>query len=847
MVWDRIRLVFARVKDRRCFFYTRVIRIEDRWCIFYTRIVLIEDRRCFFYTRLNCIEYDDHDIIYEEGPYNIGNGYTLVQKGERGHREENYEWIHVYGNFTNNFNVLEERIIKEPINEIRYQDTPYFLFILESQMIDADTGLKLSTPTFYDYKNEYNPQNNPEELETQIHEYTRTNDFGKLMGGKFGLLFTEFLQQFNKENKTDYIIDSVDFSSRIDEARGSGYGNRDGMYYSVSNFPSIVYVKNKSENKIHPSIPKNIPNSLIYSENEEVPSYRDIKVMYKDEIIFDELYMSESLEYQTTSTIDTAIKYAMDKLEEFNPSKFFYENVKVTRDLDYLTLSEYGIETGFLDGLFINLVINVGKYADILTEEKRLEDIMFETEYVYDEELLLGSEEIIQEGFIGVRQLDERVAVYNGETIREVISSEILKSPVNKIIKIGMKDIRDEVVNSEIDYETIYVKNSELLIGTEEVSQEGVVGLRSITTQVIFINDVELSREVISNEVILNPVNRIVQIGTKAAVIEDISKSVVEETRTEEIPFEVIYEDNPELEVGTEKISQEGVNGVRTIVESVTAVGGTETNREVISEEVTLAPVNQVVQVGTKDVFEETKIEEVAFEVERVDNPELLVGTEEVSQEGVAGVRTIVEEVTTVEGEETDRVVLSSEVTTEPVNQIIQVGTKALVIEDNATVVSEETRTEEVPFEVVYEDNPELEVGTEEISQEGVNGVRTIVESVTTVGSVETNREVVSDEVTTEPVHQVVQVGTQVADAEDGETPVAPGDGAGTGSDENGSGVVPAPPADSGVSESDDSSQQEILPETGTALTNAFASLAGLLLAMGASFIFFTRRRNAVK
>lgn len=69
----------------------------------------------------------------------------------------------------------------------------------------------------------------------------------------------------------------------------------------------------------------------------------------------------------------------------------------------------------------------------------------------------------------------------------------------------------------------------------------------------------------------------------------------------------------------------------------------------------------------------------------------------------------------------------------------------------------------------------------------------------------------------------------------------------GSGSDEGGSEVVPAPPADSGVTESDDSTQEEMLPETGTALTNTFTVLAGILLAMGAGFIFFTRRKNAVK
>ncbi|OYQ64476.1 G5 domain-containing protein, partial [Aerococcus sp. 1KP-2016] len=112
----------------------------------------------------------------------------------------------------------------------------------------------------------------------------------------------------------------------------------------------------------------------------------------------------------------------------------------------------------------------------------------------------------------------------------------------------------------------------------------------------------------------------------------------------------------------------------------------------------------------------------------------------------VLGERTIVEKVTTVGGEETAREVISDEITTAPVNKVIQVGTKAAPIEDIATVVSEETRTQEVAFEIEYVNNPDLLVGTEEVSQEGVLGERTIVEKVTTVGGEETAREVISDE-----------------------------------------------------------------------------------------------------
>src|SRR5699024_11595340 len=63
-------------------------------------------------------------------------------------------------------------------------------------------------------------------------------------------------------------------------------------------------------------------------------------------------------------------------------------------------------------------------------------------------------------------------------------------------------------------------------------------------------------------------------------------------------------------------------------------------------------------------------------ETERVANPTLNVGVENITQEGINGERTIIEEVTLVNGEETDRRVISDEITTEAVNKIIEYGTK---------------------------------------------------------------------------------------------------------------------------------------------------------------------------
>ncbi|MBF0819966.1 G5 domain-containing protein, partial [Streptococcus acidominimus] len=104
--------------------------------------------------------------------------------------------------------------------------------------------------------------------------------------------------------------------------------------------------------------------------------------------------------------------------------------------------------------------------------------------------------------------------------------------------------------------------------------------------------------------------------------------------------------------------------------------------------------------------------------------------------QGQNGVRTIVETVTLTDGQETSRVEKSNTITTEAVDEIIEYGTKqAPVVETR-----EESRTEPVAYKTVRRPNATLAVGFEQVIQQGQNGVRTIVETVTLTDGQETSR-----------------------------------------------------------------------------------------------------------
>ena len=75
-------------------------------------------------------------------------------------------------------------------------------------------------------------------------------------------------------------------------------------------------------------------------------------------------------------------------------------------------------------------------------------------------------------------------------------------------------------------------------------------------------------------------------------------------------------------------------------------------------------------------------------------------------------------------------------------------------------VTKEEVYNETVAFETTYVDDDNMAKGAEKVTTEGQNGEKTVTANVTYVNGVETNREVLNEEVITEAVNEVIAVGT---------------------------------------------------------------------------------------
>lgn len=88
----------------------------------------------------------------------------------------------------------------------------------------------------------------------------------------------------------------------------------------------------------------------------------------------------------------------------------------------------------------------------------------------------------------------------------------------------------------------------------------------------------------------------------------------------------------------------------------------------------------------------------------------------------------------------------------------------------------EETKTEVVVFSSTKVTDATLPKGEEKTIQVGVNGVRTIVYTVTCTDGKETSRNVKSDKVTTEPIAETIAVGSYVAPTDPMPEPAPPYD-----------------------------------------------------------------------
>ena len=392
------------------------------------------------------------------------------------------------------------------------------------------------------------------------------------------------------------------------------------------------------------------------------------------------------------------------------------------------------------------------------------EPILYGSSTEQNSALPKGTRKTKVQGVNGEKEVVYTITYTDGKETGRVKKSEtVIKPAVDEVIEEGTGAVittKEETKTEEVEFQVKEVPNPALPEGVRNVTTPGKKGVRTIVETVTYTDCKETGRVVKSNEITTPAVDEVVEVGTKKAPVV----TTKEETKTEEVDFQVKEVPNPALPEGVRNVTTPGKKGVRTIVETVTYTDGKETGRVVKSNEITTPAVDEVVEVGTKKGVVTTTEEVVEKEVIKhgsstVQNPALPKGTRNVKVQGVDGEKEVTYTVTKADGQEVSKVKKSETVTKPAVDEVIEEGTGPVI------TTKEETKTEEVDFQVKEVPNPALPEGVRNVTTSGKKGVRTIVYTVTYADGVETGRVEKSNTITTPAVDEVVEVGTKKATA----------------------------------------------------------------------------------
>ena len=294
----------------------------------------------------------------------------------------------------------------------------------------------------------------------------------------------------------------------------------------------------------------------------------------------------------------------------------------------------------------------------------------------------------------------------------------------------------DEKINTlrpeKIAFETKYEEDPSLAAGQEKEKQAGSEG-----SQLVSLKD----GKVISTTITKPKVDRIVLRGTKGSDVE---------VKTEDIPFNTTYTEDPELEIGQTKVVTEGSVGQKEITKTYVTQSGKRVGDPVTTEKILKKAVDKVIAKGTKGQDVDVAESDVAFKTVYTEDPELEFGQEKILTEGVVGVKRTTKTYVTQKGVRTkDEPSIKEEVLKEAVDKVVARGSKSAVA------------TKELDYKTTYVEDKESEAGKKTVVTKGSKGheTTTITYSFNSeTGEVTANEPKVEK---TKSVDEVISVGTK--------------------------------------------------------------------------------------
>ena len=452
---------------------------------------------------------------------------------------------------------------------------------------------------------------------------------------------------------------------------------------------------------------------------------------------------TNSVTKESTVPVDIVYKYDPNlDVTVAKQGKFTPGEVKT------VVTNEYNPETGKIESKEETVVKNAtqeiivgtkkytGEFKNVIEEE-----IPYETEVIFDDELKTGTMVVDQAGKPGSIKKEFIQHFENGEQ-KSTEEKELERTePEKRIVRVGSKTEGTHQHKEEIPFGYKVVYDPDMEAGKYEEVTPGRVGER-ITTWTIKNSKIVGAPTVAETK----PVDAVIKVGSK-----DFT-GTFETKKTDFIEFETEYIVDNTMEPGTTEVIQEGDHGEIETTVTHTIKNGEVTESKDGEPRTVKAAKNRKVKVGaakSNGTYEYTN--KVPYDVEVRVNPKLKKGEYKVIKKGEPGEEKYT---LTIENSKVTNTSESSIIKT-PVKEIIEVGN------EDFTGTLEYVDKDPLPFETEIIVDPSLAPNVIVEDQKGELGEQEtkVTRTITNGEAGEENRG--ETKVTKEPVTRKLRIGSK--------------------------------------------------------------------------------------
>ena len=200
-------------------------------------------------------------------------------------------------------------------------------------------------------------------------------------------------------------------------------------------------------------------------------------------------------------------------------------------------------------------------------EERTRVNIDFKTKYVDDANLMTGTEKVVTDGVIGIKEIIKTWNTINGKRVGEPkIVEDMLQGVIDKVIARGTKGFDKEVIKQKIPFDTKYIDDEKLESGKTKVVTEGVEGEKEITKVYVTQSGKRVGEPTVTEKVVKPKVDKVIARGTQQPkdftyrVLDKDGKVLVDTTKVAQgyIGNEYKLAEVPNLE-GYEVVTPDGI------------------------------------------------------------------------------------------------------------------------------------------------------------------------------------------------------------------------------------------------------------------------------------------------